>query len=428
MKPLMKSNKNFKKLMFGKAVSNLGSNMQQFALSLYVLSITGSATIFASIIAISIIPRLLLSPVAGVFGDWFDRKKSIVRLDLLNAVLIGIFALIFISNGELKLGEIYALVILLEITEIFFGSSMAAVVPSIVEKDQLLEANSIRSMVSSLSGMLSPVLAAGLFALIGFQILMVINAISFLLSALSEMTIEIPKTHKKPEKIHLKAFKEDLVEGIKIIKNNKIIKDLIGIGMILNFALSPLFSVGLAFIIRKTMTGTELQYGLYATLLPVAMMISPLLGKYAKKIPVGKLLVSSFFITSMLVIVLGLVTSSRFAALFQTNLIPYISLLAITVLIGMVVTMTNIAVGTLFDTLVPKEFMGRTGTMMNLGLTIAMPIGQIAFGLGMDIFQPAIVVLITGCIMLLAVLYYRKALLSSDQNTEVRNEVSVQTQ
>jgi len=58
-----------------KLVSILGSNIQSFALSLYVLRITGSATKFASVLGIAIIPRLILSPIAGVIADWFDRKK-----------------------------------------------------------------------------------------------------------------------------------------------------------------------------------------------------------------------------------------------------------------------------------------------------------------------------------------------------------------
>lgn len=75
--------------MCGKVVSLMGSNMQQFVLSLYVLAITGSATMFATVLAISIIPRLLLSPIAGVFGDWFHRKKTIVTMDLINGVVVG---------------------------------------------------------------------------------------------------------------------------------------------------------------------------------------------------------------------------------------------------------------------------------------------------------------------------------------------------
>ncbi len=111
--------KHVKRLMIGKFTSMLGSNMQQFALSLYVFSITGSAAIFASMLAISILPRILLSPVAGVFGDWFDRKKTIVRLDVLNGFLMGAYALYYYLNDGLSLLSIYVLVVILEIIEIF---------------------------------------------------------------------------------------------------------------------------------------------------------------------------------------------------------------------------------------------------------------------------------------------------------------------
>src|SRR5699024_3124133 len=124
----------FSLLLIGKLVSLVGSNMLQFALSLYVLDLTGSATVFASILSIIIIPRLIFSPFAGVFGDWFDRKKVIVVLDMLNAIIIGVYAAIFIYNDGITIPLIYILVIFLEIIEIFFHSSMAAVIPSIKEK------------------------------------------------------------------------------------------------------------------------------------------------------------------------------------------------------------------------------------------------------------------------------------------------------
>ena len=142
-------NKNFMLIVFGNFVSLIGSNIMQFVLSLYVLSITGSATIFASMLAISILPRILLSPIAGVFGDWFDKKKSIVMLDLINAlILFGFSAVVFLQDG-LSIPLLYILVILLEITEIFFHSSISALLPSVVEKDSYLEANSLRTMLVS---------------------------------------------------------------------------------------------------------------------------------------------------------------------------------------------------------------------------------------------------------------------------------------
>ncbi len=217
-------------LILGKLVSLLGSNMQQFALSLYVLSLTGSATIFASILSISILPRLLLSPVAGVFGDWFDRKKTIVLLDLLNSIIIGTYGIIFIIKGSLSLPMLYIFVILLEITEIFFNSAMSAVIPSMVEKEDLLDANSFNSLVMNVGQLLAPIIGAILYGSFRLKLILIITSICFLLSAISEMFINIPKKHKKPEKINIKVFMDDLIEGINVIRGNRFISTMIQLG------------------------------------------------------------------------------------------------------------------------------------------------------------------------------------------------------
>ncbi|WP_294188744.1 MFS transporter [uncultured Clostridium sp.] len=99
--------KNFSLLMFGKITSLIGSNMQSFALSLFVLSTTGSATKFASILAITLIPQLLLGPFAGVIVDWFYRKNILIVLDLISGIVVTIFAVSYFITGEISLTNIY---------------------------------------------------------------------------------------------------------------------------------------------------------------------------------------------------------------------------------------------------------------------------------------------------------------------------------
>lgn len=409
MKLSLLKNRNFALLMAGKAVSLLGSDMQQFALSLYVLSVTGSATIFGSMLAISILPRILLSPVAGVFGDWFDRKRSIVTMDLINGILIGSYAVYYSMNGSLSITSIYLLVILLEITEIFFGAAMAAVLPSIVEKEDLFEANSLKSMITSLFTMMAPLLAAGLYGVLGIFGVLVINAVSFVLSSLSEMFIEIPKYNKRPEKINIKEFKKDFMEGIRLIRDSKIIKNIIGLGMVLNFCLASLFSVGLIFIIKETYGGSDVQVGIFSTVLSFSMLITPIiLSGFAKKVHIGKLLIYSFFTVSFLIMAIGLISGEGFTSQFSDYMIPFILLLGISFIIGIFVTLANISLGTLFDSMVPKEIMGRTSSVMGLAMTIASPVGQVALGIGIDAMNPMVPLLIIGVIMLVAVIYYKK--------------------
>lgn len=409
--------KDFSLLVLGKLVSLLGSNMQQFALSLYVLAITGSATIFASILSISILPRLILSPIAGVFGDWFDRKRTIVLLDFLNSIIIGIFALIYIINESISIPMIYVLVILLEITEIFFHSAMSAVMPSIVKKEELLEANSLNSLVMNIGNILAPVLAAFLYGIYGMKVILIVNSISFLLSAISEMFINVPKSHKQPEKVNLKSFKTDLMEGINIIKSNRLISTMIGLGTIINFSAAPLFGIGIIYIIKEVLKINDIQFGIFQMVLSASMLVAPILcGGYIKKIKIGKLIYLSFMIISILILVMAIFPSSFVLDSFDTNMVSYIGILVISFTIGIVVTVANIAIGTLFNEIVPLELMGRTSAVFNLAVTVFIPIGQMLFGFLYDIILPSVVVAISGIILFIAITKYKTALIGYDNS------------
>ncbi|WP_461612245.1 MFS transporter [Clostridium sp. Marseille-QA1073] len=159
--------KDFLLLMLGKLVSLIGSQMQSFALSLYVLKITGSATKFASVLAIALIPQLIFGPIAGVIADWFDRKKIIVLLDMLNGIMIGIFAIIYKINGGLSLLHIYVIVILMSIISTLFNPAINTVIPTLVKKEELVDANGINSFIMNLGNFIAPLLAG---FLLGFLI------------------------------------------------------------------------------------------------------------------------------------------------------------------------------------------------------------------------------------------------------------------
>jgi MFS family permease len=423
MKLKLIKQKDFSLLILGKLVSLLGSNMQQFALSLYVLSLTGSATIFASILSISIIPRLIFSPVAGVFGDWFDRKRSIVSLDLLNSIIIGIFAVIYIINGRISIPLIYILVILLEVIEIFFHSAMAAVLPSIVDKEDYLEANSFNSVAMNVGSILSPVLAAFLYGTFGMKIILIVNSISFLLSAISEMFINIPKSHNKPEKISIKAFKTDFYEGVKIIKSNKLLSTMIGLGAIINFSAAPLFGIVIIYFLKEVLMVSDMQFGIFQMIFSVSMLAAPIFcGKIIKKAKIGMLIYKSFLYISVLIYVIAIFTSGYAINAFNTNMFSYLGILIVSFLMGIIITVANIALGTLFDKIVPLNIMGRTSTVFNFVITVLMPLGQMMSGFLLDITFPSIVISISGTILLITIIKYKFALLDYDQNKTIKEE------
>lgn len=90
-------NKNFIIVVLGQIISLLGNSVQRFAMSLYILDITGSAAIFSTILAVSTIPYIIFAPLAGFLADTINRKKIMVCLDILSAAILAIYSVLMIN-------------------------------------------------------------------------------------------------------------------------------------------------------------------------------------------------------------------------------------------------------------------------------------------------------------------------------------------
>ena len=230
-------NKNFSLLIFGKLASLIGTQMQNFSLSLYVLKTTGSAAKFASVLAVTIVPQLLLGPIAGVLADWFDRKKIMIYLNVFSGLAVGVCALMFKINGGLSMPYIYALVITLSIISLLYVPAITTVIPTVIKKEELPDANGVNAFIMNLGSLTAPALAGVLFGLYSMFIILIVNSASFFIAAVSQIFIKMPKLNKKPEKINFTTFSTDFMEGVKFIKNKRLILNIIILGMIINFAL-----------------------------------------------------------------------------------------------------------------------------------------------------------------------------------------------
>lgn len=404
-KKLLK-NKNFLLVIVGNFVSLMGSNIQQFVLALYVLALTGSATLFATMIAIAILPRILLSPIAGVFGDWFDKKKSIVILDLLNAIILAGFAFYLFRNQSLSIGLIYLMVILLEITEVFFHSSISVVLPSVVEKEEYLEANSLRTIVVSIGQLMAPLIGALIYGLYGLLVAIIINAISFFLSAISEMFIKVPKSKSESNEKTFAGFKRDFVSGLRLVKDSKPIKLIMSMVVVVNFSMAPFFSVGMIFLVKEVLLRSDFQLGIMQTMISSSMILTPLLlTKKLKEWKISSVITNTFVMMGVFIIAIALSTHPILFNL-QNGLISYIYTMFICFLIGILVTAVNIVINTFFQKIVPLEYMGRTSTVLGVFSTIAIPVGQMLFGYLYDIMNPGYVFIINGSIVLLVIMIF----------------------
>ena len=149
-------------------------------MSLYLLEFTGSTAAFAKILAISTIPYIVFAPIAGRLSDKINRKKIMVCLDLFCSVLIGIYAIVLVNgrDSEMIVGVV---MFILSICYTLYGPAVTSSIPQIVDEDNLTSANGIINQVGSIVNFAGPIVAGVLYGLLGIKIIVIINAVSFLI-------------------------------------------------------------------------------------------------------------------------------------------------------------------------------------------------------------------------------------------------------
>ena len=155
----MKDTKNFLLYVTGRLVSLIGTGVQDVALPLFILDLTGSRAMMGTFMIISMVPRLILYPIAGVFGDRVNRKWIMVWMDFGRGAVILILALLATKN-LITIPVLFAAQFLVSIMNALFGPATMAMLPDIVEEEELTRGNSIVGSVNSLSMIIGPALGA----------------------------------------------------------------------------------------------------------------------------------------------------------------------------------------------------------------------------------------------------------------------------
>ncbi|MBI9013238.1 MAG: MFS transporter [Clostridiales bacterium] len=408
-------NRSFFLLMQGSFVSQIGSMMQTFALSLYVLNHYDSATLFASILIVSIIPRLIIGPFAGVLVDWFDRKKIIVRFDMISGVAVGMMALLYYQHGELPLWSIYAISMVLSLISTLFQPAVQTVIPTIMKKEDLVDANAINSVIFTIGNLISPLLAGALMSFSVIGVVLIVNAISFFISAFTEIFIEMPSKHKIPEKISIAVFRDDFFVGLAFIKKSKFVLMIGIVACCLNFAISPVFSVAIPYILKIIIEVKDFEFGILNGVVATASIASGIFApRITKLLSVNKILLIDFIAQPIIVGIITVVTSGVVLSLTDGYLLPLVLLGILEFILVLVMTLGNIVIGTTFQKEIPNELLGRVGTVIGTFAMGAIPLGQGIYGIMLEKFQPWVPMLCSAILLLIVVVKIYPVLSNTD--------------
>ena len=364
-------NKNFLLLWQGQAVSFIGDELFDIILILWIKELTGSATMTGLFLAVGGFVYMAVTPLAGTFADRYSRKKIIVWTDLLQGgAMIGLALLVLFwpQSTQFILICLFIVIIFGEALNSFFGPAMIAAVPDIVPKSKLEQANSAMDVSHSVSVFLGQAMGGMLFRIVGAPIIIFFNGISFILSAFSELFIDIPQTVPKKEESfqgQMAAFRQETMAGFRYVRETVGLRQLIILMSVLNFFVAPGL-VLLPFFVEDFMLVGPEWYGF----LLAAAGVGAIVGSVAAGVlslsgnAQSRIVLFSFLMQALLLGSLGMVRS------------PWLALLLL-LLTGICEGVIGIKTTTLIQATTPSEMRGRVFALLG---TLTAAIMSIGFG------------------------------------------------
>ena len=253
--------RDFTLVVIGQIISLFGNAIVRFALPLYLLRQTGSAALFGAVGAASFIPAVLCSPIGGVAADRINKRTIMAVLDFFTAGLMLAFALLL---GRAPLVPLTAacLMLLYGIAGAYQPAVQASI-PLLAEPEQLTSANAVINMVSTLSGLLGPVVGGVLFGAFGIRPILWVGIGCFFLSAVMELFIHIPHHPQDAAGSVLSTVWRDLGESWRSIRQQRpIFLSAMVVLALFNLVLSAALIVGIPVAVVQVLNMSDSRLGI----------------------------------------------------------------------------------------------------------------------------------------------------------------------
>lgn len=403
--------RNFWLYAIGRLVSLIGSGVQSLAIPLYILDLTGSGTIMGTFMVITMLPRILFGPIAGVLGDRFSRKMIMIYMDFARGAAILAMAVLAGANS-LTITVLFIFQLLISTFDISFDPATAAMLPDIIDSDKLLRGNSILGAINSLSYIIGPALGGILYGMFGIEAVLILNGASYIASAISEIFIRYRQTTEKG-KISLKSVFKDIVEGVGYMRKINGLILVMVFAMLSNFLLSPFFSVVFPFFARTIVGFTSEQYGFLQSGWVVGVLIgNVILGTLLSKKRQGNLFAMGLTAETLILFLLTVFFFPYFIDLFGWASWRYFAALGLPILVtGIFNAFVNTPLNTLFQKIVPTNYRSRIFSVISILSQIATPLGAAIYGFAVDRVPVHYLILVSSiCNALLTLVFLLKGM------------------
>lgn len=215
--------KNITLFLSSQTISLFGSSLVQYAIMWHITLTTKSGMMMTLFIICGFIPTFILSPIAGVWADRYNRKVLIILADSMIAIATLILAILYLSGYN----AIWLLFVIAAVRAIGTGIQMPAVgaiLPQIVPKDKLTKVNGINGSIQAMIMFVSPMVSAALLTMASIEMIFFIDVVTAAIAIAALLLFFHIPVHSKANEKQETSYLNDLKEGIVYIKHNDFLK------------------------------------------------------------------------------------------------------------------------------------------------------------------------------------------------------------
>ncbi len=361
----------FMKLWGAETASQLGSHVSQLALPFVaILVLEASAFEVALLGVVELAPFILISLPAGVWVDRLRRKPILVVSDIARALLLASIPIAHWLDA-LTIWQLYVVGFAVGVFTVFFDVSYQSYLPSLVKRDQLMEGNAKLEVSRSGTQLAGPGIAGALIAALTAPIAVLVDAISFLASAVFLFAIRKEES-PAPTRAERKAgpgMKTEVKEGLRWVLGNRYLRWIAASTATFNLFASVIFSIFLVYAVRELDLGPGV-IGLIFAVANIGYLTGALLAnRLTRRFGVGPTIVIGASGSFSLLLL---------AAAPKSNPIPF--LIAAQAISSMGIPIYNITQVSFRQAITPQRLQGRMNSVMRFIVWGVMPLGSLIGG------------------------------------------------
>lgn len=267
-------NKDYILLLQANSISTIGDLMYSVAIGFWVYQKTGSSALMGVMTSISMFVTMFLSPFCGSIVDKCNRKWVMVGIDAIQGVMmltIGVLAYI----NALSVPIVLIAAFFAAFGSVFYSPAISTLMLDIIPRDDMVRGQSIHSGISSLIDLVGTAFSGAMVAFLGVPLIVVLNGVSNLYSAATEIFVRVPRTVQQGNSVTLRGVLRDSVSAAKSIFSDGCMKIFVPCALIINLLAAGPFALILPFCMEKGFSVD--QYGYLIAVYSLSSLIAVLL-------------------------------------------------------------------------------------------------------------------------------------------------------